>query len=120
MTEKDRKCLENMLDFTERVHRRICDTSYQEFSADRDKQDMVLYALGQIGENASCISDAFKEAHKEISWTAIIGIRNRIFHIYNNINMKLIFDIASNSTSELIQRLKEISKKYGLTHFNGN
>jgi len=50
MTEKERKCLENMLDFAERVQRRIGDMTYEEFSVDKDKQDMVLYALGQIGE----------------------------------------------------------------------
>ena len=108
MTEKDRKCLENMLDFAERVHRRICDMTYEEFATDEDKQDMVLYALGQIGENASGISDKFKETHHEILWTPIIGIRNRIFHVYDNINMKMIFDAAFNGTTELINRLKEI------------
>ena len=108
MTEKDRKCLENMLDFAERVYRRICDMTYEEFATDKDKQDMVLYALGQIGENASGISDKFKEAHQEILWIPIIGIRNRIFHIYDNINMKMIFDVAFNNTTELINRLKEI------------
>ena len=34
MTEKDRKCLENMLDFAERVYRRICDMTYEEFATD--------------------------------------------------------------------------------------
>ena len=110
MTAKDRNCLRNMLEFAERVERRVHDMTYEQFSNDEDKQDMILYALGQIGENADSVSDAFQEEHPEILWSSIIGLRNRIFHVYENINMKLVYDVASNNIPDLVHRLRDLLK----------
>jgi len=78
MLAKDNDYLLRMLEFSRRIMRRIEDVSAVGFLADDDLQDMVLYAIGQVGENAIAVSDLTKDAHPEILWNAIIGIRNRV------------------------------------------
>jgi len=79
MTDKDRALIARMLDFSRRIQRRISSVSLDKFLTDIDLQDMILYAVGHVGENANLVSDDTKEAHSDILWHAVIGIRNRVF-----------------------------------------
>ena len=108
MTDKDRAYLHRMLDFSKRIQRRVSSMTIDAFLADEDLQDMVLYAIGQVGENANAASDNIRELHPDLLWSAIIGIRNRVFHSYGDIDMTLVFEAAVDHTPLLIRQLEEI------------
>ena len=110
MNERDNHYIKNMLVFAERVSDRISKISPEDFSADIDKQDLILYPLGQIGENANKVSEEARENHHEILWNPIMGIRNRIFHSYEDIDMSLVYNAAKQHIPELILQLKHILK----------
>jgi len=111
MPVKDNDHLIRMHEFSRRIMRRIEDISAEDFLADYDLQDMVLYAIGQVGENASAVSDLTKDAHPDILWNAIIGIRNRVFHSYGDIDMSIVYEAAVGHTPMLIRQLEEIFKE---------
>ena len=108
MTDKDRAYLQRMLEFSRRIQRRVSNTTVEAFLADENLQDMVLYAIGQVGENANAISDDIKEAHPDLLWNAIIGIRNRVFHSYGDIDMTLVYEAAVDHTPLVIRQLERI------------
>jgi uncharacterized protein with HEPN domain len=108
MTDKDREHLARMLEFSRRIQRRICGVSLEAFIEDSDVQDMVLYAIGQVGENANAVSDDIREAHPDLLWNAVIGIRNRVFHSYGDIDMTLVYEAAVDHTPLLVQQLEKI------------
>jgi uncharacterized protein with HEPN domain len=108
MTDKDRAYLQRMLEFSRRIQRRVSNTTAEEFLVDENLQDMVLYAIGQVGENANAVSDDVKEAHPDLLWNAIIGIRNRVFHSYGDIDMTLVYEAAVDHTPLMIQQLEKI------------
>jgi len=108
MPARDYDHLQRMHEFSKRIMRRIGNVSAEDFLADDDLQDMVLYAIGQVGENASAVSDSTKDAHPEILWNAIIGIRNRVFHSYGDIDMTIVYEAAVGHTPMLIKQLEEI------------
>jgi len=89
MTDKDRAYLIRMLEFSRRIQRRVANMTLDAFLAEEDLQDMVLYAIGQVGENANAASDDIRESYPDLLWNAIIGIRNRVFHSYGDIDTKL-------------------------------
>ena len=68
MNDKDISHLKLMLDFALRVTRRISGVSIEEFITNEDLQDMVLYAIGQVGENAHAISDTTRDKYHELLW----------------------------------------------------
>ena len=72
-----------------------------EFLADIQLQDSVIRRIEVIGEAAGRISPQFQEAHPEIPWQAMIGMRNRMIHGYDDID----FDIVWNTTQESIPLL---------------
>jgi len=108
MTDKDRAYLQRMLEFSRRIQRRVSNTTAEVFLADENLQDMVLYAVGQVGENANAVSDDIKESHPDLLWNAIIGIRNRVFHSYGDIDMTLVYEAAVDHTPFVIRQLEKI------------
>ncbi len=59
---------------------------FVEFEQNRMAQFAILKAIEIIGEAASQVGPEFKEAHPEIPWPEIIGMRNRLVHGYFNVN----------------------------------
>ena len=113
MKNKDIEHLKLMLDFSKRVKRRIYGISVDNFLEDEDLQDMVLYAMGQIGENANAISDTTRDKHHEILWGAVIGIRNRVFHSYGAVDMSIVYEAATDHIPQLESQLTTILKAHG-------
>ena len=108
MKERDLNSLKNMLMFAEKINSRIENVSLEQFLRDEEKQDLILYPLGQIGENANRVNEELREKCHEILWNPIIGIRNRIFHSYEDINMSVVYQAAIDHIPVLIQQLKKI------------
>ena len=57
MKDRDITYFERMYEFAKRVKRRIAEVTLEAFLDDDDIQDLILYAIGQIGENANSISE---------------------------------------------------------------
>ena len=110
MNDKDAEHLRLMLDFAKRVERRVADVSVDKFLRDEDLQDMVLYAIGQVGENANNVSDDTREKHHEIFWGAVVNIRNRVFHSYGAVDMSIVYEAASDHIPILVKQLTNILK----------
>ena len=75
-----------------------------EFLSNTQLQDSVIRRIEIIGEAAGRISSQFREAHPQIPWQAMRGMRNRMIHGYDDID----FDIVWNTTQESIPILLEL------------
>ena len=98
-----------ILDFAVRVHQRTTGMSEEAFMADLTIQDSVLYALGQVGEKVNSLSDDFKEKHSHIQWFAILGLRNRLFHSYEDIDLVFVYEICRDSIPTFIEDLRKLA-----------
>lgn len=49
-------------------------------------QYSCAFLVGQIGEFVNILSDTFKNAHPEIPWFKIVGMRNLIDHDYGKVD----------------------------------
>jgi uncharacterized protein with HEPN domain len=61
----------------------------------------VLYSIGVIGEAVKAVDQDFKDAHPEIPWRAIAGIRDRIVHEYFRTNTRRIWDVVQDDLDSL-------------------
>jgi uncharacterized protein with HEPN domain len=71
-------------------------------------QDAVMRQIEIIGEASRNISDEFQEAHPELPWLQMRGIRNKIVHDYLEINQDVIWDTVQNDLpmlKTLVERL---------------
>lgn len=65
----------------------------------------ITTPLYNIGEHAYSLSDEYKEAHKNIPWAKIAGLRHRLVHDYDDTNWTLmcaiIFDVLPGFLKDL-------------------
>jgi len=111
MSDKDEKALRGMLDFAMRVDKRMKDVSLEKFLSDLDLQDSVLYALGQLGEKTNLLSDSFLEQYPSEEWYKLIGLRNRLFHSYEDIKLDMIYVMAKCDMGDVIGKIENIIVK---------
>jgi uncharacterized protein with HEPN domain len=66
-----------------------------EFLRDRRTQDAVLRNLQIVGEAAKKISAATVEAHPEIPWRSMTGLRDRVVHDYFGVSLAIVWDVVA-------------------------
>ena len=108
MNDRDLSRLKLMYDFAKRIERRIDGVSLETFLKNVDVQDAVLFAIGHIGECANEMSNETKELYYDIAWQPLIGIRNRVFHSYGDVDMRIVYKAAAEHTTLLIEQLEAI------------
>ena len=100
--------IEKLITYTEKILRYCDGSNYMTFSADSKRVEACVFNLSQMGELANRIDDAFAAAHPEIPWRYLYGLRNRIVHDYDGVNLKLIWEIIEFDLPDLLENLKQI------------
>jgi uncharacterized protein with HEPN domain len=86
----------------------VANISRAKFEEDEMVQDAVARTLEIIGEAAGLVSEDFQEAHSEIPWHLMVGMRNRIIHEYSRVNWGTIWDTVKNDLPTLISVLEPL------------
>ena len=74
--------------------------------------EACVFNLSQIGELTTRLGDKFKKDNPQMAWAQIYGLRNRIVHDYEGVNLNLIWEIISDDIPELQQELIAIKKRF--------
>lgn len=82
--------LRHILDSIVRVQTYVAGVDADEFEADAKTQDAVVRQLEVIGEAARNVSQGFREAHLDVPWADMIGMRNRLIHEYFNVSLDIV------------------------------
>lgn len=78
------------------------------FSTDRKTQDAVVRNLEIIGEASSRLSNEFRNAHSDIPWTLMRGLRNRIVHAYFGVDLQLVWEVIVDDLPPLKKRIEKV------------
>ncbi len=105
--KNDQYFIRRITDDLDFVVRHMKDVNAETFSNNELLQDSMMFRLIQISENARKLSEAFRERHAVIPWTAITGLRNRIVHDYGNVNLEIIYDTLKKDIPKLTEMIKE-------------
>ncbi len=71
-------------------------------------QWLVTTPLYNIGEHVYNLSGEYKEAHSEIQWAMIAGLRHRLIHDYDGTNWNIIVEVVFEELPVLIGQLEKI------------
>jgi len=89
----------------------------QELAAGRTRQDLdenrllnlaLVRLLEIIGEAANRVPEDQRRGHREIPWAAIVGVRNRSIHAYEDIDLDMIWRIVRDDLPPLVREMKEL------------
>ncbi|MBX6964882.1 DUF86 domain-containing protein [Alcaligenes faecalis] len=80
----------------------------EDFLGDKRTQQAVIMSLIIIGEAATKVMDGyieFAQAHGQVPWRNMRGMRNRIAHGYFDVNLDVVWDTVQTALPELLQQL---------------
>jgi uncharacterized protein with HEPN domain len=75
----------------------------EDFVGDERTQYAVIALLEIIGEAASKVGPDFKQAHPDVPWRELTGLRNHLIHGYDVVDL----DIVWRTVQEDLPRLSE-------------
>jgi uncharacterized protein with HEPN domain len=84
-----------------------------DFLTDRRTQRAVIMSLLIIGEASTKVMDSYAEfaqAHPEVPWRSMRGMRNRIAHGYFDINLDVVWDTVQTALPNLLAQLAAASR----------
>lgn len=108
MQNKEIRSLQKMIEYIEKSVKYVEGYTYEEFIKDNKTVDATVFNISQIGELVKNVSNETKNKYTNIEWNMIKGLRNRIIHDYEGINLKSIWYILKNDILELKAELKKI------------
>lgn len=97
--------IEKMIAYIQKVETYIGDCDYEAFCKNEMLIEACVFNLSQLGELANKIDEEYEKAHSDIPWRQIYGLRNRIIHDYEGINLKLIWEIIKDDLPDLVTQL---------------
>lgn len=87
-----------------------------DFLADKRTQHAVIMSIIILGEAATKAMDNyadFTQAHPEVPWRSMRGMRNRIAHGYFDINLDVVWDTVQIALPSLLKQLPTVRQGIG-------
>lgn len=77
-----------------------------DFLDDIKTQSSVLHQLMVLGEAVKRLSDNFRARHPEISWTLMAGMRDKLIHGYDIVDLEEVWKTANRDVPDLLHWLE--------------
>jgi len=89
------------------------ENSYERYYTSKGYQYSISFCVEQIGEMGKKLRDTgYADKYPEIPWNEIAGLRNRIAHGYDAIDLEMVYDISVTDVPELLKNCRKILSKF--------
>jgi uncharacterized protein with HEPN domain len=83
----------------------------QAFLADEKTVSAVLHQILVIGEAVKRLSQAFQGAHPGVPWRRISGMRDRLIHGYDNVDLNEVWKAVDSDVPALLAYVEPLIPK---------
>ncbi len=97
-----------MLDHAREARSLLEGKTWEDLSNDRTFQLALMHLVEIIGEAASRVTKETRRQSPGIPWPDIIGMRNKIIHGYDVVDLKILWKTAQEDLPILIAELEKI------------
>jgi uncharacterized protein with HEPN domain len=104
--QRDLQFLLDMLQSAELIITYTAQCSKAEFVGNVQLQDAVIRRLLVIAEAARRVSETTRQTLTNVSWQEVNGMRNRLVHEYDDVNLNIVWDVVQEEIPSLIEELK--------------
>lgn len=101
MPPPDALFLGHMVAAIDRISELVARTDREAYDADWVVQDAIVRELEVLGEAAGRVSREFVDAHPEIPWREITGIRHKLIHDYFGVDLGIVWKTATVNVPEV-------------------
>lgn len=107
-----------LLDYLDHMHKAAANAlaftqgmNLDDFRGDERTQQAVVMSLFVIGEAATKVMGSFAEfsqAHPQVPWQYMRGMRNRIAHGYFDIDLAVVWETVQTALPQLLRQLETL------------
>ena len=97
----------HMLESAEKARHFAYGKTRADFESDEVLRLALIHLVQIIGEAARSVSPAMMEAHPEIPWKTITGMRHRLVHGYADVDEEVVWKTLIEDLPPLIESLRE-------------
>ena len=108
MQRRDQTSLLDIIEQIRVIREHMIGISYEEFLGDVLRQDALVRRIEVIGEAATRLSSAFRDAHSEVEWRDIREMRNFLIHVYDKIDYEKVWDTVQHDLTPLLNSVERI------------
>ena len=80
-----------------------------DLKSDRVTELALRKLVEVVGEAANRVSPTTRQRHPEIAWPQIIGVRNRLVHGYDIVDLSIPGDVVRNDLPSLVEQSSSIA-----------
>ncbi len=99
-----------MIAYIDKIQNYTRNMTYDSFEKNELVMEACVFNLSQLGELANKVDRDFQKRYTTIPWNQIYGLRNRIVHDYEGVNLHLVWEIISEDLPELKDRLENLGR----------
>ena len=86
--------------------------SHDDLTKDRVLNLALTRLLEVLGEAATRVPEEFRKKYPELPWQQIIGLRNRLIHAYDQVDLEIPWEIVSEDLPRLSKQLDQIIQNW--------
>ncbi len=111
MRKDDLIRIRHMLDAAREAMSFIKDKKRSDLDMDRMLVLSLVKSVEIMGEAASKVTKESRDNHPEVPWLNIIAMRNRLIHVYFDIDLDRVWDTITDDLPPVITALERIVQK---------
>lgn len=108
MSRNDRIRIQHMLDAAREVVKSAGRRGRDDLERDYVWMMGLVKCVEIIGEAAAHVGEDTKESYPEIPWLQIVAMRNRLVHVYFDIDLDEVWKTVTDDLPPLIMKLEKI------------
>lgn len=108
MKSKDRIIIQKIIGYIDDIEKYIDGLQAKDFFDDKKTITACAFSVSQIGEIVKEIDSETISKYTNIPWNSIKGMRNRIVHDYENVDLSVLWGTIKESLPDLKDKLKDI------------
>jgi len=112
-SERNRLYLTEMLTAVTRISCNLRPFTYEEWVEIEPLVAVVCMNMIVLGEGANQLSPGLKAKEPQVPWEGMIGMRNRLAHVYLRVNLKRVWEAATDQAPKLEKPLKRLLASLG-------
>lgn len=107
---KNQNIIQKIINYIDIVLKYTNNISYDEFRKNSMMVEACVFNLSQIGELVNRLTADYMTKYPEVPWFKMRGLRNRIVHDYEGINLVLIWEIIDMDIKTLRETILKLNE----------
>ncbi len=104
--------IDNILDAMEKAEAFVSGMEYNQFEKDTRTVFPVIRTLEIIGEAVKRLPSEFRERYPHIPWKDIAGMRDKIIHGYDEVDLRIVWKAVRQDIPRLKPHIRQILSEF--------